>query len=95
DADTAFADLVTDKAGKCGTKPYVTPGEPANSYLIDLVTLTKPCASKDDVSRMPDGLPALSEDDVQLLRDWITGGALRNAARVSPPLGGGLDAGVR
>jgi hypothetical protein len=96
DVDTAFADLVEDTAAKCGTKPYVTPGEPENSYLIDLVTLTQPCPSKTDVSRMPDGLQAMSEDDVQVLRDWITAGATRNASLVrNPALKGGFDAGVR
>jgi hypothetical protein len=94
-ADTAFADLVEDKEPKCGDKPYVTPGDPSKSYLVDLVTLNEPCPSRDDIMRMPQGLQPLSEDQVKELSDWIAAGATRNASLVSSPLSGGLDAGVR
>lgn len=93
-ADKAFADLVEDTAAKCGDKPWVVPGDPEGSYLIDLVTLDQPCPSRTSISRMPKGLMALTSDQVQELRDWITAGATRTGALIHAPLSGGLDAGV-
>lgn len=91
--DIAYAKLVDDKAAKCGSKPFVTPGKPEDSFFVDLVSLDKPCPSDSKIMRMPVG-PELSNAQIQLIRDWITGGALREQASIQAPFVGGLDAGV-
>jgi hypothetical protein len=93
-ADKAYAALVEDKGSQCGSKPYVKVKDPANSFLIDLVTLDTPCPSDKSIQRMPVG-GELSADQVQELRDWINGGALRSSAFIhAPSLAGGLDGGA-
>jgi len=49
----------------------VAPGDPTNSFLV--VKLTGPPLGQG--SRMPSGLPPLSADQIQLVRDWILQGA--------------------
>lgn len=49
----------------------VDPGRPENSFIV--VKLEGPSRSMG--SRMPLGMPPLSEADIRLVRDWILGGA--------------------
>lgn len=48
----------------------VTPNDPANSYLYRKIT-----GANITGDRMPQGLPALSDAQVKLVRDWIRRGA--------------------
>jgi len=53
----------------------VDPGNPANSFLLTKLTL--PAAFDPQLgSRMPFGKSPLSADEIQLISDWITQGAL-------------------
>jgi len=70
--EASFASLLEDDSEICDGKPYVTKGDSSASYLYDLV-------SKDDPgchARMPLG-GELSEEEMQLIKDWIDEGALR------------------
>lgn len=70
--DAAAATFADGKKPPCGGKPYVTPGDPDNSYLLDILTEeNKEC----DHERMPLGGPYLSAADLQKVSDWITAGA--------------------
>ncbi len=70
-----YANPMTDEA--CGTT-LVVPGDPDASYLYRKLTLAAPCAG----SQMPLGeLGAsymLQPCELQLVHDWIAGGALDN-----------------
>lgn len=93
-ADSSYASLVEDDSIKCEASgaPYVTPGDPASSFLYDIVANDRPGCS----SRMPQG-GKLTAAQIKLISDWIAGGALREVdlqkARVDS-LRGGLDAGL-
>lgn len=63
--DAAWAML---KGGETG--PALVPGDVAKSYLYEVVTLPK----DDDMFMPPKGDP-LTTDEIQLLKDWIAGGA--------------------
>jgi hypothetical protein len=74
----AFANLVnvpTAGASCAGVGTRIVPGSPITSILFLKVDLTDPppCGSK-----MPLGRPPLSQDNVNLIGSWITGGALNN-----------------
>ena len=63
--------------------PYVTPGDPANSYLMhkldgDLESLESKCAQSDCGQRMPKGQPQLDQATRDAIRAWITQGAPDN-----------------
>jgi hypothetical protein len=49
--------------------PVITPGDAANSLLVELVTNQK----------MPKRGPKLTPPQVQLIMDWVNQGALDNA----------------
>jgi hypothetical protein len=75
---TAFTNLVNTPAagGSCaGRGTRVVPGSPNTSILFLKVDLTDPapCGSK-----MPLGLPPLSQSDINLIGSWITAGAQNN-----------------
>jgi hypothetical protein len=54
----------------------VTPGDNDRSYLwLKLAAKTLPDAVQNVGTPMPSGLPAISEDELELLRRWIYGGA--------------------
>lgn len=63
------------------TMPRVTPGDPANSFLVhkvsgySLCTLTAGCDQGNCGGRMPEGGDALAAEDLATLVDWIRGGA--------------------
>lgn len=92
--DIAYMNLVEDTSSQCDDKPFVKAGDPDNSFLVDLVSLDKPCTSDPSIQRMPVG-SKLSNSQIQVIRDWIEGGALRESALIQAPLKLGLDAGVR
>lgn len=74
DADMSFASLVEDKSIQCNDKPYVTPGNPARSFLIDLLTKEDPGCKKEP---MPYGADPLTAEEVKVVSDWIRAGAKR------------------
>jgi hypothetical protein len=78
DVDSIFANLVNQAASipACGLTLRVVPGNPEESILWHRV---KPMADGEDpcVSKMPKGSNGLSEEDAQLVYDWILGGALQ------------------
>jgi hypothetical protein len=57
---------------ECDGKPYVTPGDPEKSYLIDILSKEDPgCGHK----RMPMGMAPLSESQLAQVDAWIRAGA--------------------
>jgi hypothetical protein len=71
DVETLAGSLRTESA--CGGKPFVSPGDPENSYLLDLLQAPNPACSHD---RMPaGGLDPLSERALEEVRSWIASGA--------------------
>jgi len=72
-ADKSYASLVLDKTAQCNGKPYVTPGDLSKSFLYDLLTEDDPGC---DAERMPMGRE-LRSVDIQIVADWILGGAPR------------------
>jgi cytochrome c553 len=79
DVETLANSLRTDSV--CGGKPFVTPGDPDNSYLLDLLKGPNPACSHD---RMPaGGLDPLSERAMKEVEAWITSGAPTTTADLS------------
>jgi uncharacterized membrane protein len=66
-AGLSFASYETLMAGS-NNGPVVTPGNPANSLLIQMI----------QEGRMPKRGPKLTPDQLQILMDWIQSGALNN-----------------
>jgi hypothetical protein len=74
-AGAAYAEIVGKDATQCSdTRLIVDPGKPDVSYIIDKVTAHGICGGK---KKMPP-LGTLSADKIQLISDWICGGALDN-----------------
>ena len=73
-AGQAYSNIVNVPAGERPSMDRIEPGQPSQSYLWLKVT--------DDPSiigaRMPRGAPALSQEKLDLLREWIEAGALNN-----------------
>lgn len=90
--ELAYAALVENTAEQCEGKPFVTPGEPEESFFYEIVAQARPACK----SRMPPG-GALSTSQLALISEWIAGGALREAdvEKGAAELQGGLDAGVQ
>lgn len=65
------ASLATEEE-ECDGKPYVTPGDPEKSYLIDILSKESPGCGH---SRMPLGMPAISESQLAQVEAWIAAGA--------------------
>lgn len=55
-------------------REIVVPGEPDNSPIIDKISSNNP----ENGVRMPEGGPPLSDDQINLIRDWIAEGAQDN-----------------
>lgn len=91
DAIKSYATLVEDTADQCEGKPYVMPGAPEQSFLYEIVAEEDPTCSQ----RMPQG-GTLKTSQIELIRKWIAGGALRESdvQKRLDPLQGGLDAGL-
>ncbi|MBY0278469.1 hypothetical protein K2Z84_24325 [Candidatus Binatia bacterium] len=74
-ADVAYANLFEVTAQGSGLK-RVAPGDNDRSYLwLKLAAATRPGTVAIKGAPMPNGLPALSEDDLELVRLWIYAGA--------------------
>lgn len=69
----SFDNLVNQPSSQQPDILRVDPGNPDDSYLVMKIE------GHPDItgSRMPQGMPALSEDQINLIRDWITNGAPR------------------
>ncbi|MEQ8787194.1 MAG: PSD1 and planctomycete cytochrome C domain-containing protein [Pirellulaceae bacterium] len=64
--------LQSAKAARAGGESgeVIAPGEPASSYLLDLVI------PHDETAEMPKGEPPLTQQQVESIRRWITAGAV-------------------
>lgn len=70
------------------TNPVVVKGDAASSLLWQIVALDRPPVSK----RMPDGGPYMSPQEIQLIADWIDGGAVEKDDSIPDiPPAPGLD----
>lgn len=69
----SFAKLVNAKASIPG-KTRVVPFDPDQSYLMEKLTKDKPTAG----SRMPLASDPLPDEEIEMIREWIAGGALNN-----------------
>lgn len=90
--EKTYTVLVGDGDVQCNGKPFVSKGNPGQSYFYDIVAQARPGCSP----RMPPG-GALTTSELKLISDWIQGGALREAdvMKSSSALPGALDGGVR
>jgi cytochrome c553 len=64
----------------CGGKSFVSPGEPEESYLLDLLKAPNPDCKHD---RMPKGGDPMSDRAIKEVSDWIAAGAPTTAADLS------------
>jgi hypothetical protein len=80
DSKRTLAGLVNKPANELPTMPYITPGDPTNSYLMhkidgDLSSLGA-CKTKGVCGDpMPKNQPTLDTTTRELIRQWITEGA--------------------
>jgi hypothetical protein len=68
---SSYTALTTGSSRTCGDRPYVLVGQPDQSYLVEKLEAMRPACG----TRMPRGGSALSAASLQLVRDWILGGA--------------------
>ncbi len=74
-ADVAYENLV-EAPSTASRYPRITPGDKDRSLLwLKLAAKTAPGSVPDVGTPMPSGLPAISEDELELVRRWIYGGA--------------------
>lgn len=73
-SDVSYENLTTRTAGSAPTVPYVDPGNPDGSYLIQVLEGSPSI----NVARMPFGRPPLPVEQIQSIRDWISDGAEDN-----------------
>ena len=69
----AFSNTVGVTANEVGSLQRINPNDPDNSYLVQKIEGVQAAGS-----RMPLGQPALSNELIQLVRDWVTDGAQDN-----------------
>ncbi len=50
----------------------INPGRPDESYLVEKISMDAPTRG----SRMPRGMPPLSDEEIETIRSWVLGGAL-------------------
>ena len=50
----------------------INPGRPDESYLVEKIAVDEPTRG----SRMPRGMPPLSDEEIETIRSWVLGGAL-------------------
>lgn len=73
--EVAYANLI-ESPSLASSFPRVLPGDQQRSFLwLKLAAKTRPDEIEVAGSPMPSGLPAISENDLELLRRWIYGGA--------------------
>jgi hypothetical protein len=79
-ATTAYTRLVGPMSGELATMPYVTAGEPGNSFLMhkmdaDLCSLDAACSGGSCQRPMPYDVGVLPVDQRDIVRRWIAQGA--------------------
>ena len=79
DAANSYANLVGVPSGERPNLRRVAPGDANNSYIIQKLEGTAGIGE-----RMPAGLPALPQSDINVIRQWIANGALPAAAGTGP-----------
>ena len=72
-AANSFASLVNVPSVEVPSLNRVTPGDPDNSYLVQKLEGTAAVGS-----RMPIGGAALDQATIDMVRQWITEGAMNN-----------------
>jgi hypothetical protein len=81
DAANSYALLVGVPSGEQPGVLRVKAGDPSNSYLIRKLEGTAGTGE-----RMPAGLPPLPQADINMIRQWITNGALQDAPQSAAPV---------
>lgn len=76
-AGQAYASIVNVPSSEVPRLMRVCPGEPDSSYLVHKVQGTQASVGGTG-ERMPLGGTPLSQDDINLIRAWITAGAQNN-----------------
>ena len=79
DAANSYALLVGIASGEQPSLMRVAPGDPNNSYLVQKLEGTAAVGQ-----RMPLGLPALPQADIDVIRQWIADGALAGSGAAGP-----------
>lgn len=79
DAANSYASLVGIASGERPNLMRVAPGDANNSYIIQKLEGTAGIGE-----RMPAGLPALPQSDINIIRQWIGDGALPASAGTGP-----------
>ena len=79
DAANSYAMLVGVASVERSNVLRVAPGDPNNSYLIQKLEGTAGVGE-----RMPAGLPALPQADINIIRQWITDGAQPGSSASGP-----------
>lgn len=74
---TAWNTLVNQDLAFCASGKRVIPGDPNNSGLVQALEGTSPC-----LDQMPLGDPPLPQPTIDIIRAWITAGALFDAPPV-------------
>lgn len=72
---TSFNTLVNVPSSTCTGRTRVTPGSVSGSYLVNKLTGSGMCGGR----VMPGGgRPPLGEDEIDVIRAWIAGGAVKD-----------------
>jgi hypothetical protein len=79
DAANSYAQLVGIPSVERSNVLRVAPGDPNNSYIIHKLEGTQAVGE-----RMPAGLPALPQADINIVRQWIADGAQPSSAAAGP-----------
>ncbi len=79
DAANSYSLLVNVPSGERPNVLRVAPGDPSNSYLIQKLEGTAGVGE-----RMPAGLPALPQADINMIRQWIAAGAPASSSAAGP-----------
>jgi mono/diheme cytochrome c family protein len=69
----SYAALVDDDGDACNGKPFVTKGDPENSYIYEIVAEEEPGCH----AQMPLTGDPLTAEELKLISDWIEEGAVR------------------
>ena len=73
EAGQTFSNTVDVPSAQNASLDRIEPGDPDNSYLVQKIEGTASAGG-----RMPLGQPALSNEQIQAIRDWILDGAQDN-----------------